>query len=133
MPITRATPVDSIPEVLDPGSETTPARTVVLVEPSEKVLAGHYPGFPIFPGICLVEYVHQSALDTLPGQDGSWKLAAIESTRFVSPVFPGDTVTTELSWQQLPDTGAWRCKAVASTERGKAAQLRLRFEIRKGQ
>ncbi|TGA92630.1 3-hydroxyacyl-ACP dehydratase [Streptomyces palmae] len=124
------TPVDGTPEVTDPGTGEGPARTVVLVEPSEKVFAGHYPGFPIFPGVCIIEYVHHSALATLPEPGDDWMLAAIESTRFLSPVFPGNTITTELTWSKVKDSDALRCKAVASSERGKSAQIKLRFERR---
>ncbi|MFH8370231.1 3-hydroxyacyl-ACP dehydratase FabZ family protein [Streptomyces sp. NPDC018031] len=131
MPVSRATPVDGVPRVIDPGGAGSPARTVVVIDPAERVFAGHYPGFPIFPGVCLIEYVQLSALETLPAEGGPWRLAAVESTRFVGPVFPGDTVTIELTWQRLPGGDAWRCKAEAATERGRAARLRLRFEIRK--
>ncbi|MEK8171046.1 hypothetical protein NKH77_20415 [Streptomyces sp. M19] len=36
------------PEILDPGQEG-PARTAVVVDPAERVFAGHYPGSPSTP------------------------------------------------------------------------------------
>ncbi|MDT3399157.1 hypothetical protein RKE29_21330 [Streptomyces sp. B1866] len=120
------TPVDGTVEVVWSGTPDEPARTVVRIDEAEQVFAGHYPGFPIFPGVCVVEYVHHSALATLPDPAGRWRLAAIESSRFTSPVYPGDVLTTELTWSR--DGEAWRCRAVAATERGQAAQVRLRFE-----
>ena len=50
-------------------------RAQVTVDPAEPVLAGHYPGFPIFPGVCLVEQVRLAALAVLPETAEGWQLA----------------------------------------------------------
>ncbi|MGA5822794.1 3-hydroxyacyl-ACP dehydratase FabZ family protein [Kitasatospora sp. NPDC094028] len=112
-------PVRGRPEPVAEGSGTA----AVLVAADEPVFPGHYPGFPIFPGVCVVEHVHHTALATLPKP--GLRLAAIESTRFLSPVFPGDRLEVEVAWQEKD--GAWRCRAVAGTARGQAAAVRLRF------
>ncbi|GAA4656365.1 hypothetical protein GCM10023347_02250 [Streptomyces chumphonensis] len=119
---TACTPVDGTPEPVDTEDGTA---TVVTVAGDEKVFPGHYPGFPIFPGVCIVEYAHRSALATFPAE-GRWELAAVESTRFLSPVFPGDELRTELTWSQ--DGEGWRCKAKVASQRGNAAQIRFRFD-----
>ncbi|GHJ36851.1 3-hydroxyacyl-ACP dehydratase FabZ family protein [Streptomyces sp. TS71-3] len=125
MPAAPCSPVGAAPGVLDRAEDG--ARTVVTVDVDEQVFPGHYPGFPIFPGVCIVECVHRSALATAPAVAGAaWRLSAIESTRFLSPVYPGDRLTTELRWSR--QAGSWRCTATASTERGPAAHVRLRFE-----
>jgi len=98
---------------------------VAVVGGTEKVFAGHFPGFPIFPGVCVVEYVQRGALATLP-EPGS-ALAAVESARFLGPVFPGSTLSCEFTWLRDDATGGWRCRAEATTERGLAARVRLRF------
>jgi 3-hydroxyacyl-[acyl-carrier-protein] dehydratase len=130
--VTAATacgPVDGTVEVVDPGVPgERPARCVVLIGAAEKVFAGHFPGFPIFPGVCVVEYVQRGALATLPGPGGV--LAAVESARFLGPVFPGSTLSCEFTWLRDGATG-WRCRAEAGTERGLAARVRLRFTDRK--
>ncbi|MCM2387940.1 3-hydroxyacyl-ACP dehydratase FabZ family protein [Streptomyces albipurpureus] len=118
-----AGPVRAFPEISsEPGA---PLRTTVQVHADERVFPGHYPGFPIFPGVCVVEQVRRSALATVPADAGKVIVRAIESTRFLSPVFPGDRLTVELTWS--PRGEAWRCEAVAATERGRAATVRLRL------
>lgn len=94
----------------------------VTIEATEPVLSGHFPGFPIFPGVCLIECAHQTILAALPDQT----LCAIERTRFLSPVFPGDEVTVEIT-----PTPHGLCHAmVLTTRKGEtipAAQLKLRY------
>lgn len=109
----------------EPGA----AVTTVAVGADELVFAGHYPGFPIFPGVCIVECVRRSA-ELAPAAPGL-ALTAVESTRFQDPVYPGDTLTTELTW--AADGEAWRCRAQVRTGRGPAAQVRLRYQARTGE
>lgn len=126
MTATACGPVDGTLEVVDPGVPgERPARCVVVITGTEKVFAGHFPGFPIFPGVCVVEYVQRGALATLPEPGGV--LAAVESARFLGPVFPGSTLSCEFTWLRDDATGGWRCRAEATTERGLAARVRLRF------
>ena len=54
----------------------------VRLLPESAVYAGHFPGYPITPGVCLV----QIALELI-GQDG---LVAAKNIKFTSPVFPGE-------------------------------------------
>ncbi|MEU3402837.1 hypothetical protein ABZ766_02635 [Streptomyces sp. NPDC006670] len=119
-----AGPVRAVPLLDRDGADGAP-RTTVRIDADERVFPGHYPGFPIFPGVCVVELVHRSALATAPAPGARLTLRAVESTRFLSPVFPGDRLTVELKW--TPRDGHWRCEAVAATDRGRAATVRLRF------
>jgi 3-hydroxyacyl-[acyl-carrier-protein] dehydratase len=99
------------------------ARAEILAD--EPVFAGHYPDFPIFPGVCVLECVRRAALDADPAV-APGVLAAVESARFAGAVYPGDTLHLALTWQRAGT--AWRCKATATTSRGPAARVRLRFE-----
>lgn len=89
-----------------------------IVDADESLLAGHYPGFPIFPGVCLVDLVLQTAL----AHDTSLRLRTIESTRFKAPVFPGEKLAVDL---ELGGDGD--CRATVTGERGVAVKARLRF------
>ncbi|WP_328788050.1 MULTISPECIES: 3-hydroxyacyl-ACP dehydratase FabZ family protein [unclassified Streptomyces] len=121
-------PVRAVIRVLRParadgGDGELRSSAETLVEAEEPVFAGHYPDFPIFPGVCVVECVHRAARATAPAAGLS--LAALESARFVGAVFPGDTLTVELRWKPRED--GWSATGEASTARGTAAKVRLRY------
>ncbi|WP_026424627.1 3-hydroxyacyl-ACP dehydratase FabZ family protein [Actinokineospora inagensis] len=118
-----ASPVTAAVTVLDHGDRH--AVTEVVVDPGQQVFPGHYPGFPIFPGVCVVECVNLGAQAAPPVAGPPLGLVAVESTRFQSPVFPGDTVKSEFDW--VADGADWLCKAQVHTARGRAAQVRLRY------
>ncbi|MFC9223013.1 3-hydroxyacyl-ACP dehydratase FabZ family protein [Streptomyces hygroscopicus] len=122
-------PVAARVEVVRPAAAddrgTVRAATAVTVGEDEAVFPGHYPGFPIFPGVCVIECVHLSGLRTAPPGSAGLELVAVESTRFLSPVFPGDRLAVDLVW--TGGSGVWKCAAKVATERGAAAQVRLRF------
>ncbi|MET8093887.1 hypothetical protein [Micromonospora sp. NPDC005220] len=106
-----------------PGGDGFRGTCTVAVSPDEPVFAGHYPGFPILPGVCVVQCVHEAAAMLPPAGAGRLDLAAITSTRFVGAVFPGDDITVDLAWKR--GDGFWACTAKAYTDRGEAAHVRL--------
>jgi 3-hydroxyacyl-[acyl-carrier-protein] dehydratase len=100
-------------------------EVTITINPDEPVFAGHYPGFPIFPGMCVVEVVHRGALLTAPTEAGELTMAALESARFMTPVFPGDELTVVIEWKQ--DRGHWHCSAKARVADRKVASVKLRY------
>lgn len=128
--VLRPSPVDADVEVVSversgEGGALT-AVTTVGIDKTEPVFEGHYPHFPIFPGVCIVECVQRSVLAVAERSGMSEpQLLAVESTRFLGAVYPGDLLTVRLD---LSDhDGGLRCRAKASTERGDAASVRLRM------
>ncbi|GGQ06513.1 3-hydroxyacyl-ACP dehydratase FabZ family protein [Streptosporangium pseudovulgare] len=109
--------------------EHTGSRAVTEVEADagQQVFPGHYPGFPIFPGVCVVECVHLGAQAAPPVPGVRLDLVAVQSTRFQSPVLPGDTVRSEADW--AADGDGWIHRAKVRTTRGPAAQVRLRYRV----
>jgi 3-hydroxyacyl-[acyl-carrier-protein] dehydratase len=74
-------------------------KNVTLNEP---FFIGHFPDFPVMPGVLIVEAMAQVAgvlvLKSIPDRDRKLVLlAAIENARFRKPVVPGDTLRVEMS------------------------------------
>ncbi|MFD8519498.1 3-hydroxyacyl-ACP dehydratase FabZ family protein [Streptomyces capillispiralis] len=110
----------------DADSGAWTAGFTVAVTGDEPVFAGHYPDFPIFPGVCVMECVRSAAETAPPPDTGGLRLAAVESARFLSAVHPGDELTVDITWS--PRGGdTWRCAAKVATGRGPAASVRLRY------
>lgn len=82
--------VDKVVEV-EPGKM---ARAVKCVSANEPYLAGHFPGFPVVPGVLLVEAIAQTAALAASslGEDSIGVLAGIDEARFRRLVRPGDVV-----------------------------------------
>lgn len=102
-------------------------QTSMAVRHDEAILAGHYPGFPILPGVCLIECAHRSVLAAADARATRVELSEVESTRFLNPVFPGDRVATEVRIERGDDV--WRCACTLGTERGRAAEVRLLYRV----
>jgi 3-hydroxyacyl-[acyl-carrier-protein] dehydratase len=74
----------------------------------EAFYKGHYPGSPITPGVLLCEAVFQTgalylsrSLNEKGAPSGVPLLVKISNVRFRSPVYPGDTVTIEVTKKDL--------------------------------
>jgi beta-hydroxyacyl-ACP dehydratase FabZ len=74
-------------------------KNVTLNEP---FFTGHFPEFPVMPGVLIVEAMAQAAgvlvLKSIPDRANKLVLlAAIENARFRKPVVPGDTLRMEMT------------------------------------
>ena len=68
---------------------------------NEPFFTGHFPDFPVMPGVLIVEAMAQAAgvlvLNTIPDRHSKLVLlVAIENARFRRPVVPGDTLRMEM-------------------------------------
>lgn len=140
--MTAATPLGDI-EVIRTG----PGGAVTAFDaPADgPVVAGHYPGFPVLPGVFLIEAadrtVRQWARSNPPahdgsrdgeeagrGADGEVELAAMDRCRFHRPVLPGDRVLADVSL--TGNAADLMFRAAVVTNRGKVADLRLRYRVK---
>jgi beta-hydroxyacyl-ACP dehydratase FabZ len=83
--------------------EMEPERIVGIknVTFNEPFFMGHFPDFPVMPGVLIVEAMAQTAgvlvLKSLGGHGAKLVLlVAIENARFRKPVVPGDTLRMEM-------------------------------------
>jgi len=87
------------------------------IRPDEFYFVGHFPGFPVFPGVLILESIAQVGillvLDRLGSGHGKKTLfAGIEKAKFKRPVRPGERllVTAELLAEKA---GVYRFKGLA--------------------
>jgi 3-hydroxyacyl-[acyl-carrier-protein] dehydratase len=81
------------------------------VTANEPHFAGHFPGYPIMPGVLIVEAIAQAGgallLTEIPDRDQKLMVfTGIERAKFRRPVTPGDQLRVEV------DVLAWRTTAV---------------------
>lgn len=90
--------VDKVVE-LEPGKRIVGIKNVTMNEP---FFQGHFPGFPVMPGVLIIEAMAQVAAILAyktAGAEAKDKVSyfmAIEHARFRKPVKPGDTLRIEV-------------------------------------
>lgn len=93
--------VDRIVE-LEPGKRAVGLKNVTI---NEHFFQGHFPSYPVMPGVLIVEALAQTggiALGTLEEYQGRIAFfAGIDKVRFKRQVKPGDTLRLEAELTQL--------------------------------
>jgi 3-hydroxyacyl-[acyl-carrier-protein] dehydratase len=106
-----------------------------MIKPDDPIFLGHYPGLPIYPGVCLIESAHQAALLQASVKGWSMTLVEIESARFWHPVFPGHRIVLAGTADADIDGIHLRYAVTIRSTQGdgnswKAAHIRLRYTRR---
>jgi beta-hydroxyacyl-ACP dehydratase FabZ len=90
--------------LVDRITELEPERIVGIknVTVNEPFFNGHFPDFPVMPGVLIVEAMAQTAgilvLKTIPDRESKLVLlVSIDAARFRKPVVPGDQLRIEMS------------------------------------
>jgi len=126
--------VDRVVEV-EVGKRIVAIKNVTVNEP---FFAGHFPGYPIMPGVLLCEAVVQAGgilarLTSTEVDDQAQMLAMLTSldrVRFRQKVTPGDQLRLEV--EAVRRRGAfWKMRGVARVEEKTAAELEFTvvFEV----
>ncbi|RDV84730.1 3-hydroxyacyl-ACP dehydratase FabZ [Ammonifex thiophilus] len=88
--------------LLEPGKRAVGIKNVTVNEP---FFTGHFPGYPVMPGVLILEALAQltavAVLKLADFQDKIPLLAGIDKARFRRPVFPGDTLRLEVEVLRL--------------------------------
>ena len=107
--------VDRVLE-LEPGVRIKAIKNVTINEP---FFPGHFPHYPVMPGVLIVEALAQAsaivAYRADPEAMGGRKLflfAGIDDARFKRQVVPGDTLVLESTFLKgMRDVGRWAVRA----------------------
>ncbi len=100
--------------LIDRVVEVTRKQRIVAIKNfsvNEPFFAGHFPGYPIVPGVLIVEAIAQAGgallLTEVAGRDSKLMFfTGIERAKFRKPVVPGDQLRIEV------EVLAWRTTAV---------------------
>lgn len=118
--------VDKIEE-LEPGVRAVGIKNVTQNEP---FFQGHFPDYPVMPGVLIVEAMAQvGAVGVMVKEEYRNKLAlfaGIDNVRFRRQVIPGDVLTMEVEIERLRGR-IGRGKGLATVDGEKACEADLMF------
>ncbi|ACL77389.1 3-hydroxyacyl-ACP dehydratase FabZ [Ruminiclostridium cellulolyticum] len=122
--------VDKVIE-LEPGKKVVAVKNVSANEP---FFQGHFPEYPIMPGVLIVEALAQAAgIAVAVLEDNKGKLgvfAGIEAMKFKNQVMPGDVLTLEAEIL-VSKLGVTKAKVKASVDGKVAAEGEIKFAMTK--
>ena len=78
---------------------------VVVIQPDHPSLPGHFPGYPVVPGVVLLNEVMDS-LYQLSEQPA--RVTGLPMVKFASPLKPGEAVTIRME-EDGPNSAMFRC------------------------
>nr|WP_181460754.1 3-hydroxyacyl-ACP dehydratase FabZ [Brevibacillus laterosporus] len=120
--------VDRIIEV-EYGKRSVGLKNVTINEP---FFQGHFPGYPVMPGVLIVEALAQvGAVAILGKEENKGKLAffaGIDNFRFKEQVTPGDTLLLEVEMTRVRGT-VGKGNAVARVGEKVVAEGEIMFAI----
>lgn len=92
--------VDRVLEI-EKGKRIKALKNVSINEP---FFMGHFPKYPVMPGVLMLEAMAQTAallafhaLDVMPDENTVYYFAGIDNARFKRPVSPGDQVIMDVT------------------------------------
>lgn len=109
--------VDKIVEMVK-GESAVGLKNITMNEPQ---FMGHFPGYPVMPGVLIIEAMAQTAalvvVDFL-GEEAKGKVVyfmTIDDARFRKPVVPGDSMYVHV--EKIRSKGpVWKFKGVAKVD-----------------
>ena len=101
----------------EPGKRILALKNVTINEP---FFTGHFPHYPVMPGVLIIEALAQAAavltfvsLGTLPDENSLSYFAGIDRARFKRPVIPGDQLRLEAQLtRELRGVGKYAVRAL---------------------
>ena len=110
------------------GKKIEAIKNVTINEP---FFPGHFPHYPVMPGILIVEAMAQAAailsfktINDKPNDHSVYYFAGVDNARFKKPVIPGDQLHLNVSIERIIK-GFWKYKGVATVDNEVAAQAEI--------
>lgn len=110
-----------IDRVLDYTKEES-LRAIKNVTINEPFFAGHFPRYPVMPGVLVIEAMAQACgvltsltLDQYPGDHAVYLFVGIDSARFKHPVQPGDQLRIDVNVIRRM-RGIWKFQGTAHVD-----------------
>ena len=110
--------IDRVIEV-DPGNTLTAIKNVSVNEP---FFDGHFPHFPVFPGVLTLECIAQASailaslmIDEKASGNNVYLFAGVDKARFKRPVGPGDQLRIYVQIEKHIKK-LWRCTGVIKVD-----------------
>ncbi len=117
----------------EPGKNIRALKNVSINEP---FFNGHFPHFPVMPGVLIVEALAQAAgilsfqtMGRLPDESSVYYFVGIDGARFKRPVVPGDQLVLEAEITRQ-SRGIWKYQARALVEGQIATEAELMCTLR---
>ena len=109
----------------EPGKDITALKNVTINEP---FFNGHFPNYPVMPGVLVIEALAQTAglltlksVDAKPDEDSIFYFVGIDAARFKKPVQPGDQLILKATILR-ERVGIWKYAARAEVDGRVAAR-----------
>jgi 3-hydroxyacyl-[acyl-carrier-protein] dehydratase len=117
----------------EPGKNIVALKNVSINEP---FFSGHFPHYPVMPGVLTIEAMAQAAiilafktLDTKPDDKSVYYFVGIDGARFKKPVSAGDQLILKVSFLRNL-RGLWKFSATAEVDGQIAAEAELMCTVR---
>ena len=122
-----------VDRVLDftPRQSITAIKNVTINEP---FFQGHFPDFPVMPGVLIIEALAQTAalltFTEEKADDAVYYFAGIDGARFKKPVLPGDQLVMVATYQR-EKAGIYKFHVKATVDGELAAEADITCAVRR--
>ena len=110
------------------GEKIEALKNVTINEP---FFPGHFPHYPVMPGILIIEAMAQAAailsfktMNDKPNDHSVYYFAGVDNARFKKPVVPGDQLNLTVSIEKRIK-GFWKYKGIALVENKVVAEANI--------
>ena len=125
--------VDKVLELM-PNEKIRAVKNVTI---NEEFFIGHFPHYPVMPGVLIIEALAQAAgilsfksMNESANEESLYFFVGIDNCRFKRPVGPGDVLALNVQIEKVKG-GVWKYQATAEVEQKVCAQAQLMCALRK--